>query len=253
MNRYHSFTYIIGYRHSNERLINLRRVLDWVSGFGAIEIILVEQDKHSKIKNISLKGVKHIFTKSEMPYNRSWAFNVGLKYATSDVIAFGDSDLIVDPQDFINSLKLLETYECVSPYRSVLDLNQNESSLSIDQMKLISRPGRGETDNQKINLCGGIVLYRKESIYKIGGWCEDFIGWGGEDNFQEHKTKNLLSWFESSNKCFHLWHERAQPDMKWYPRTLELLNKLVSLSPDDLKKNINLSLQKMGMKNKYDK
>lgn len=247
------FTYIIGYRHRNDRIHNLRRVLDWLSGFGRIEIILVEQDKKQKLPDFTLKGVKYVFTKSNIPYNRSWAFNVGLKYSTTNVIVFGDSDLIIDPQEMIKSLKMLEEYECVSPYSSVLDLTQSESNLPIEKLYNISRPGRGENDNQKINLCGGIVMYRKDSLYKIGGWNEDFIGWGGEDNFQEFKTKKFLKWFENKSRCYHLWHERGTPDQKWYKRTMDLLNKLMIMNDEDLNKNIQMSISKIGMINKYDK
>lgn len=247
------FTYIIGYRHSNERFNNLKRVLEWLTGFGGIEIIIIEQDKTSKLSSFTLKGVKHIFTKSNSPYNRSWAFNVGIEYSTTDTICFGDSDLIMDPQDMINSLKELERYDCVSPYRSVLDLTREESSLQFDRIKSINRPGRGENDHQKINLCGGIVIYKKESIEKIGGWCEDFIGWGGEDNFQEIKTKKFLTSFEMPYKCYHLWHERLNIDQNLYSKTLELLNKLSSLNDNDLKVYINSNKSKYGMKNKYDR
>jgi len=248
----HSFSYIIGYRHKPERLNNLKRVIEWLSGFGGIEIIIVEQDKHPKLEDLTLKGVKHIFTKSEMPYNRSWSFNVGLKYATSNVVAFGDSDLIMDPNEMIEALNTLQKYDCVSPYKSVLDLTPQESGLHIDQLKQIARPGRGETDNQKINLCGGIVFYKKDAIMKIGGWCEDFIGWGGEDNFQEYKTHNFLTSYECQYRCYHLWHERPAPDSQLYPRTMDLLNKLITLSKDDLVRHINLNAPKIGQINKYD-
>ena len=251
MNKSHSFSFIIGYRHSPDRLNTLKRVIDWLVGFGGVQIIIVEQDIHSKLDTLTLKGIKHIFTKSNMPYNRSWAFNVGLKYANTDVIVFGDSDIIVEPQDLINSLRLIEKYDCVSPYNVVLDLTQQESGFSIEDIKRIQRPGRGEIDNQKINLCEGIVIYKKEAIYKIGGWCEDFIGLGGEGGYQEHKTKNLLTHYESTGKCYHLWHHRVESDKKWYPRNLELLNKLVSLQGQELIKQINMSSPKIGLKNKY--
>jgi glycosyltransferase involved in cell wall biosynthesis len=249
-NRY-LFSYIIGYRHSSERLNNLRRVLDWLKGFQGIEIIIVEQDVSSKLTSFTLPGIKYVFTKSDMPYNRSWAFNVGLKHSCSNVVVFGDSDLVMDPMELIESLKLIEQYDCISPYKAVLDLTQQESQMQIQDFKNIARPGRGETDNQKINLCGGIVIYKKEAIVKIGGWCEDFIGWGGEDNFQEHKTKTYLTHFESPYRCYHFWHHRGAPDNKWYARTMDLLNKLVNLNRNDLEKQIQASLPKIGLLNKY--
>jgi predicted glycosyltransferase involved in capsule biosynthesis len=251
MNSNYSFTYIIGYRHNIERLQNLRRVLDWINGFAGVEVLLIEQDTHSKISHLNLKA-KHIFTKSNMPYNRSWAFNVALKNAKSNIIVFGDSDLIMEPNEFITGLQAIQNYEMVSPYHSVVDLNQQESSLPLEQVIKISRPGRGETDNQKINICGGIAMFRRDAIQKIAGWNEDFIGWGGEDDFQSIKVKSLLSWTELQSKCFHLYHERVQPDMKWYQRNLELLNKTAQMDKSQLQKVIFNQLPKIGMKNKYD-
>jgi hypothetical protein len=75
MNYQPSFTYIIGYRNKPDRLNNLRRTIDWLNGFSNVQIILVEQDKHSKISQLNLR-CEHIFVKSNMPYNRSWAFNI---------------------------------------------------------------------------------------------------------------------------------------------------------------------------------
>jgi len=246
----HLFTFIIAYKHRSDRIHNLRRVLDWVSGFGGVEIIIVEQDDAPRLPSFTIKGVKHVFTKSEMPFNKAWAFNVGLKYATTETIVFGDCDLIMDPNKMIEALKKLENYDCVSPYSRVIDLDPNEVNMNLDQMATINRPGRGETDIQKICLAGGIIMYRKEAIYKIGGFDQGFIGWGGEDDFQSHKSKIFLTWYEQmGTTCYHLWHERGAPDPVPYQRNLELLNKLMSLSKEDLQKHINISLPKIGKKN----
>lgn len=247
----HSFTYIIGYRHNPDRFNNLKKVLDWINGFANVDVILVEQDKHSKISHLPLK-VRHIFLKSEKPYNKSWAFNVAVKEAKSDIIVFADSDLIMDPNQFIEAVKLLEKYEMVNPYNSVVDLQPNESNHQLDQLLLIDRPGRGETDHQKVPLCGGICIFRKSAILRIGGWNESFIGWGAEDDFISHKVKSFLSWTECKNKCFHLYHSREAPNMTYYQRNLQLLQQLTTLSKEDLVKSVNSSSQKNGMKNLYD-
>ena len=251
MNPNYSFTYVIGYRHKSDRLQNLRRVLDWINGFGGVEVLLIEQDKHSKISHLNLKA-KHIFLKSNMPYNRSWAFNVAMKNAKSNIIVYGDADLIMRPEDFINGLKMMEHYDMVSPYKSVIDLNAMETNLQLEDLIKVNRPGRGENDNQKINPCGGIAIFRKEAIYKIGGWNEDFIGWGGEDDFQAIKVKHFLSWIELDARCYHLYHERVQPDMKWYQRTLQLLQKSTDMTKEQHMKMIGNQMPKIGMKNKYD-
>ncbi|NDF16742.1 MAG: glycosyltransferase, partial [Verrucomicrobia bacterium] len=124
----YSFTYIIGYRHQPDRLQNLRRVLDWINGFQNVDVIVVEQDKHSKISHLNLK-CRHLFLRTNQPYNKSWSFNYATKMAKSNIVVFADSDLIMNPGEFIESLKMLEQYEMVNPYKSVIDLQPDESSL----------------------------------------------------------------------------------------------------------------------------
>ena len=45
----YKFTFVIGFRYKADRISLLRRTLDWVNTFKDVEVILVEQDKHSKI------------------------------------------------------------------------------------------------------------------------------------------------------------------------------------------------------------
>ena len=245
------FTLIIAYRHKIDRLQNLKRTIDWALGFNGIELIIVEQDKSPKLPAYTLKGFKYIFTKSVLPFNKSLAFNVGVKYSTTGAIVFGDADLIMDPNNFIQGLKLLEQYECVNPYNKVIDLEPQENGQPFDYLNKINRPGRGETDIQKTPIAGGIIMFRKESIQKIGGFDEGFIGWGGEDDWVSHKVKRMLNWTEIPNRCYHLYHEKVKPDMIYYQRNLQLLNKLVNFQPEELKRYIMSTYPKFGFKNTY--
>ena len=187
-----------------------------------------------------------------MPYNRSWAFNIGIKYSKSSILIFGDSVLIMDPTDFIEGLKSLDQYDMVSPYHTVLDLTPQETTLPLENMVKIDRAGRGEEDHQKINICGGISMFRKQAIQKIGGWSEEFLGWGGEDDFQTIKVQKFLTSTEKKAKCYHLYHSRENPDTVLYQKTLQLLEKLKSMSNEEVIRFINNGNPKIGMLNKYD-
>jgi len=250
MNIKHSFTFIIAYRHQPDRLKLLRRTIDWVNSFSGSQVILVEQDKHSKISNLDLK-CKHIFVKSVMPFNKAWAFNIGLEYAKSEIIVFGDSDIVMRPDDFIKALGEVKNYDMVNPYNSVVDLTLEESNLPLEHIMNISRSGRGTDDNQKINIGGGICIFRRESIIKIGGWCEDFLGWGGEDDYQELKIKKFLNWTELDSNCFHLYHIKQVVDQIHYSNNIGFLKKAASLSDDNFMRMINNSKPKIGKLNKY--
>ena len=125
----YKFTFVIGFRYKSDRISLLRRTLDWINTFNGVEVILVEQDNHSKIGHLDLK-CKHIFVKSDKPYNRSWAFNVALRRSNSDVIIFGDSDLIIEQSQLINAIKGLKDYDMISPYNKVVDFIHRKKSVT---------------------------------------------------------------------------------------------------------------------------
>lgn len=243
-------TYVIAYQHKPDRLLNLRRVLEWLQPFQGLEVIIVEQDKKSKISELNLRA-KHIFIKSDLPFNKSWAFNVATRYVTTPIIIFGDSDLIMHPQSFIQAVQQLDFYDCVNPYNSVVDLTPQESLLDLNSILQINRIGRGEAadDIQKVPLCGGIIMFKKEKLYEIGGWTEAFYGWGAEDDMQSLKVKSFLTHTTLMNRCYHLYHEKAQIDMKLYQRNLELLNHFTNATKEQLKQHINMVNGKIGKLN----
>jgi hypothetical protein len=246
------FTFVIGYRHQPDRLVNLRRTLDWLSGFSGIEIVIVEQDKHSKIKHLSLK-CRHIFVENSGPYNRAWAFNVALKRTSTPIIVFGDSDLIMDPAQFIESLKETENYDVVSPYRSVVDLTPQESMMDLGSIFRINRAGRGETDNQKINLTGGVVIFKREAADIIGGWgiAEKNFGWGGEDDIETIVVNHFLKSKEMPYKSYHLYHQKQQIIPELYQRNLQNLNEVAKMTKEQLRGLMMNEWYRCGSLNKY--
>jgi predicted glycosyltransferase involved in capsule biosynthesis len=107
--------------------------------------------------------------------------------------------------------------------------------------------------NQTINICGGMSIFRKDSILRIGGWCEEFSGWGGEDDYLTILVKKLLKYKEMPYRCYHLYHSRDKMDMQQYQKSLNLLNKLGSTPDDELFRFANNNRAKNSFINKYDK
>lgn len=243
-------TYVIAYQHKPDRLMNLRRVLEWLQPFQGLEIIIVEQDKYSKISELNLR-VKHIFLKTDKPFNKSWAFNVAASYVTTPIVIFGDSDLIMHPQGFINAVQALDHYDVVNPYNSVIDLTPEEAMMDINSILQINRIGRGEAadDIQKVPLCGGIIMFKKEKLNQIGGWNQGFYGWGAEDDFQSMKVKMYLNHITLPNKCYHLYHDKAKIDMKLYQRNLEILNHFANVTKEKMTQHINMVKGKIAQLN----
>ena len=193
------FTYIIPFRFRQDRILPLRRIVEWLSGFQFVEILIVEQDKHSKIEYLNLKAT-HIFVKSEAPFNKSWAYNIGIKRSKAPVIICGDADFLMDPMEMIESLKLMETYDCIIPTDKAVNLTQQESSLdTLGIFKL-------KNYVPKRNILDGISIFKREALNKIAGWNEDMIGVAFENEFNELKIKKYLNFKQLSYIGYHLFH-----------------------------------------------
>ncbi len=251
MQNNYKFTYIIGYRYKADRYFNLLRVLDWLYPFQGVEIIIVEQDTQPRLQYKDLK-CKYFFTKSDLPYNRSWAFNVGLKEATTNSVVFGDSDMVMEPQLLINSIIDLQSYEAVKPFDKFIDLTKDEVNLPLGQLLNIIRPGRGELDHQKTNFCSGQFAARKDSMIKIGGFPEEFVGWGGEDNLVSDKISRFLKSKQNIGRCYHLWHHQDPPDYKFYSKNLQILNELVALNNQQMSMYIQSTIPLIGSKARFE-
>lgn len=221
-----------------------------MSSFEDSEIILIEQDTSSKLSQINL-NFKHFFVYSDQPYNRSWAFNIGTKYASSEVIIYTDSDIIIEKDILLEAIKLTNEYDVISPYNSVIDLNSSETKLPYEQFSKIKREGRGELDNQKINLCGGMVIFTKVAINNIGGWSEKFDTWGGEDDFQTLKVEKFLKYKIMEGICYHLHHRKQDIDMTKYMNNLKFLNLTKNYTEQQLINEINITFKGNGKKNKF--
>jgi len=238
------FTYIIPFKYRPDRIISLRRVIDWLSGFQGVDVIVVEQDKHSKIKNLNLRA-SHIFIESEVPFNKSWAYNVGLRRAMSPVVIFGDADFIMNPDDLIASLQSLDNCDCVIPTTNIINLTPQESVIDINNILNIKRPGF------KNSMVDGISLFKKESIFKIGGWNEDFIGIGYENKFQDMKIMKMLNYKQMEFNGYHFGHSKEPLDTSLEERNKKIYDFYQDGDVNKLQGHINIMVPKIGMINKY--
>lgn len=238
------FSYIIPFRYRQDRIIPLRRVIEWLNGFQGIEVIIVEQDTHSKIKHMNLRAT-HIFTESEYSFNKSWAYNVGLRWATSNIVIFGEADTIMNPNELISSLESLELVDVVMPLKNIIKLDQSESLMDLSGMFRISRPGITNT------LTGGISIFKKESIQKIGGWNEDFVGITLENQFQDQMVRNFLNWKQMDFNGYHLNHNIEKFDINLQQRSQQIFSTFEKADRNQLQNHINTVSPKVGALNKY--
>lgn len=238
------FTYIIPFRYSPDKILNLKRIVEWVSGYQGVEVIIVEQDRHSKISHLTIRAT-HIFMKSNGSFNKSLAYNFALKRVSSPVVVFGDCNTIMNPLELIECLKSLDGFDCVIPSRDVTMLSQIESTGDFNNILSIKR------SIPKLNMTDGISIFKRSSIIGIGGWCEDIVGDSFENKFQDFKISKMLKVNNKEYSQFQLFHQINNTDNGAEDRYNKIINPLKSINIEQMRQYLSSTIPKIGIKNKY--
>jgi hypothetical protein len=253
--------FVIGHRDTNPdktRTKNLFSVLGWLGdNFPQFETILIEQSEKPSWKEISAGGLnllyKHLYNKGF--FNRCWTFNTAYRMSTKKYIVCADNDIVMRPQYIVDSLNALEKYDAVNPYGYIVDLDPHET-LGFHNTRIMpftQRGGRGGT-----NFSGGMVMFTRQAYEKIYGWDENFRGWGGEDDVQTYKIKNMLTHIEMPFNAYHLYHSRnaTTGDAAYhshYKNNVDIINKVIKMTPVEISSYYSKAFESYGNELKYTK
>src|ERR1700754_438773 len=96
-------SFIIGHR-GLDRLPHLLATLESIAGQQdvSIDCLVIEQDSQPLIAAKLPAWVRHVHPPPpapDMPYCRSWAFNIGVKHSRGEVLVLHDNDMLV-PSDY---------------------------------------------------------------------------------------------------------------------------------------------------------
>lgn len=234
-------TYIIGFNNKLHSINNLRKVLVWLNGFSRIEIIVVEQDKTSKLEHLNI-GAKVIFFKTELPFNRSLCYNIGANHSNSDIIVFGDSNHLIYPNYLIESIKKTDSYDFIQANNKIINLTSDESLMNYSNIFNIDIED-DSYNNKNFTICDGIVIFKKESFFKICGWDEKFITSYCENKIMEIKIKKMLNHIQMPYKSYCLY-ENYKNDYEDFIVENEnrRLNEIMNMDDDNFKKYINTTI-----------
>lgn len=211
-----------------------------------IQIILAEQDQTKKMKDIQC--IDNIFIKNwidNMQFCKSAAFNNGVFTSKYNKIILHDADMIVR-SDYTKMIsELLDNYESVHIGKNVCYMN-NKSTDNIISIKSINFENI-ESDRLVNYYEGGSLAILKNSYFRIGGFCEDFIGYGNEDTeFYKRMVENTKSFTERSIDLFHLWHDRTEGWSECHAKNTIIQNNMSKMNNKLLIEKLNLHLR-----NKY--
>jgi predicted glycosyltransferase involved in capsule biosynthesis len=233
-------SYIIGHRgNQSHRLANLLCVIRSVQRLGC-EIIVVEQDSNPFCKtHIENLGAKYIFAENNGMYNRSWAFNIGFKNTQKEqkeIIFLADNDILLNIETIKDIANNFEGKDTINPYSNVIDCNPQKTDLlrKSNNNQDFSGVARGRGG---CNYAGGILVFSRNAFERVGGWDENFEGWGAEDNHMLLKIDKLgLKKENIVGNCLHLYHDRtpsARAFHKKYDNNLRQIGILNKMSKDE--------------------
>ena len=236
-------TYIIPIRCTG-RIDAIKTVVDNIKGqrYPFIEIIISENDSESR-GNFD-NSVKYVFTKNDGQFNKAVAFNAAVKLASFDKIVLHDADILV-PWCYT-----LDVFDKLNKHDG-LHLGKHVYYLTNPSTARISKQGE-IADNciveRRVDYFeGGSVACKFNTFVEIGGFNEDFKGYGNEDTDFYSRLSNYGNFCDQRTYNFiHLWHGRAEGWVACYDKNKELEATLNSMPMTNRTKELRNKLLQSG-------
>ena len=146
-----------------------------------------------------------------------------------DFISIMDSDLffVEEQYDMIyDHIKELENTETKVFFTyNLLDIHEQERLEILDLENLEINKEKFNELNTKFSwrhswgagVLGGIFIVPKNEIRKMGGFDENFLTWGAEDDEAHQRIKDYCSWIPKMNQGpYHLYHPKNINDEKYF-------------------------------------
>jgi glycosyltransferase involved in cell wall biosynthesis len=245
---------------NNDRTANLMTVIDYYKSLlPNAEVLVVEQDKEPVIQTKLRGDVSYLFLKNKSTFNKCWAYNCAAQKLDRPYLIFMDCDAVLRPETIYASVIQIRHHGVFKPYVKFLDLPESYAAQFRNSMTVSwSDHNLGQRCAANEWFTGGCVMVRRKEYFQIGGFNENFRGWGGEDDEFIARARALVPTGRISghgNNLYHLYHfvpRDATPDQPRYQANLDELNKVGSMNNAQLVDYVKTQLiPGMGNPEKY--
>lgn len=230
---------VIPYRHSraydNVLEVTLQTLNNQSFPRNRYTIILTEQGTKPLVKDRVVQSVnRYIFGWSDRPFNRGWGLNMGFAGNPALYYCCFDVDFFVDKNFLARQYARMQNSRAVMrPYRWIRNLTEEETrNISHRSNRFNMIPLEPAPPTKSV---GGVLIFRADFYRRIGGYVEEFEGWGYEDTLMAKWCKKMGEWSEGEDVVFHFWHlphpdankKAASPNKALCERLLKLEEKQI--------------------------
>jgi hypothetical protein len=169
--------------------------------FPSSNIIVSEQNSNTDLSELPINS--HILIDDSEYFLKSKVINEAVNtIENDDIIIMIDNDCIINPS-FLDDIP--EEFDVITPFDQITFLNEGQTR------KFIASYGNeyieGKCDLPIYRYTGGLTIFTKESFNKLGGFDEEFLGWGGEDCAFIEKCNILdLKYYRTPGRVTHIFH-----------------------------------------------
>jgi hypothetical protein len=157
----------------------------------------------------------------EIHFCRATAINDGVKRSKSNTIVISDGDLIIKDRLLKQAIEEVEKRGFIIPWGRCYDITESLTQNIIRTKKIDWKKARKDElksvrDIRHDKMAGGIQVVLKTVFNKVGGYDEEFYGWGYEDtDFCRRIIKHLGNYpIYKGGEIIHLWHPRSYPNLQ---------------------------------------
>lgn len=177
--------------------------------FPVVHLVLVEQDQVSRIDQERYRPITHTMAPAaNQLFNKSMAFNRGVSLAPCPMVILHDADMLA-PGHYTSDVAAVLAKHAACHVGGTVLYTVKEAMEAINRTGIID--STVNCDRMVGYYEGGSLACTKRAYWGVGGFNEDYWGYGCEDcDFFARLSEGTPTWHEDRSFDFlHLWHSRA--------------------------------------------